>query len=405
MVLLAVALTVACSGNEHGSPEARRMATPRAPIRPDNVVELPAPTGPHQVGTVTYDVRMGEPEPLTEVPVDRRHVVAQLYYPARRAADGGPAAYLPRVDEMRRGLREHGFPPFAELAERLDRYERVRTHLWPDEPILGSEGPFPIVLFSPGGNTSRHWYTGLLQELASHGYVVAAMSHAHSGLDVYPGVGFLASHRYWHPGSEVPAEDRAARDDQLSDRLAADARAALDFLVALQTGACRGTAASAGCAVTGMRGSLDLERVAILGHSRGGATVSRACASDPRLDACVVYDNIGSTPETREGLGRPQLAVRAPWTEERTARLRRFLAANRTEAFEVVVPGAVHMSFTDLPLVDPAAHPPGELAPLEAHRLVSSVTLAFLDRYVRDRKGAFRGAVTGLGEAVEVTAY
>lgn len=391
--------------------DARRLPTPTAPDLPGDPVRLPDPTGPFRVGTATYGLRLAEPEPLTDDPDDRREVVVQLFYPARRTVEGASAAYLPRIDDMRRGLREHGFPPFAELADRLDRYRRVRTHARPEAPILSREGPFPIVLFSPGGNTSRHGYTGLYEELASHGYVVAAMSHAHSGLDVFPEAGFLASHRRWHPGSDVPADERAARDDQLSARLATDARVTLDFLTELQAGRCDGDApgdtgaASRGCGPPGIRGSLDPERVAIVGHSRGGSTVTRGCATDPRFDACVVFDNIGSEPETEEGLGRPQLALRPPWSEARTVRLHDFLAANRTLAFEVVVPGAVHMSFTDLPLVDPEAHPPGDLAPLEAHRLVATVTLGFLNEHVRGREGAFPALLARLGPDVRATAF
>lgn len=93
--------------------------------------------------------------------------------------------------------------------------------------------------------------------------------------------------------------------------------------------------------------------------------------------------------------------LRASWPEERTERLHDFLAANRTVAFEVVLPGAVHMSFTDLPLVDPEGHPPGDLGPRQAHRLISRATIGFLDHHLRDRPGAFSSVIEDLGRAVE----
>lgn len=384
-----------------GAPAVSRLPTPSATELPDSVVALPNPKGPYQVGTTTRALRLDEAEELTDDPDDRREVVVQLFYPARRAADKAPAAYLPNLEAMRRGLREHGFPPFRELSDRLSIYERVQTAAWPEEPVLSGEGPLPVLLFSPGGNVSRHWYTGLVQELASQGYVVALMSHAHSGLDVFPGAGFLASHIHWHPGSEVPEEERAARDRRLTERLAADARATLDFLEELQAG----EATPAAEASLGFRGALDLEHVGIVGHSRGGGTVTRACATDPRFRACAVLDNIGSDPEIELGLAAPQLAIRAPWSEARAARLGRFLDANRADAFEVVLAGATHMSFTDLPLVDPVAHPPGDLSHAEAHRRVSTLVRAFFDHYLRDRDRAFRAALAGLGEAGEVREF
>jgi hypothetical protein len=148
-------------------------ATRAGPGLPDTTVALPTPTGPYPVGTVTLTVRLDAPEPLTPDTTDRRELVVQLFYPARHTEDAELAPYMPRLEEMRRGLREHGFPPFEELADRLGIYGRVRTAARLEAVALAGEGPFPVLLFSPGGNVSRHWYTGLVQELASHGYVVA----------------------------------------------------------------------------------------------------------------------------------------------------------------------------------------------------------------------------------------
>ncbi|MFW6206476.1 MAG: hypothetical protein ACOC5J_00915, partial [Gemmatimonadota bacterium] len=195
--------------------------------------------------------------------------------------------------------------------------------------------------------------------------------------------------------SDVSEEEQTARDDELSDRLAGDARVTLDYLERL----------AATDTILGFRSALDLERVGILGHSRGGSTVTRGCATDRRLRACAVLDNIGSAPETDTGLQKPQLAVRASWSEERESRLARFLSVNPRPAFDVEVAGATHMSFTDAPLVDPESHPPGELEPGTAHRTVSRVLLGFLDEYLRGEEGGFRRSVIELGPAVEMREF
>lgn len=379
---------------EEAGPHATPLETPSAPELPDSVVALPNPKGPYQVGTATRLLRLEAPEELTEDTTDHRQVIVQLFYPARRTRDVAPAAYLSDIETMQQGLREHGFPPFRELGKRLGRYRRVQTAAWPDEPMLSADGPFPILLFSPGANVSRHWYTGMAQELASRGYVVALMSHAHSTLDVFPDIGLLASHPYWHPGSDVPDEQRAARDSELSDRLGKDARATLNHMERL----------AATDSLLGFRGALDLSHVGIVGHSRGGATVTRSCATERRFRACIVLDNIGSQPEIERGLDQPQLTIRTPWPERRAERLHGFLEANRSVAFDVVIPGAKHMSFSDAPLVDREGYPPGELAPLPAHRTISGLLTGFLDRFLRDRDGAFRSVLAEL-ENVELTEF
>ena len=67
------------------------------------VFRLPRPSGPYQVGTVTYHWLDAErDETFTDDPADRRELMVQLWYPAERdrsapldAADRGPRADRP----------------------------------------------------------------------------------------------------------------------------------------------------------------------------------------------------------------------------------------------------------------------------------------------------------------------
>lgn len=146
-------------------------------------------------------------------------------------------------------------------------------------------------------------------------------------------------------------------------------------------------------------GRLDTTRVAIIGHSRGGSTVGRACSADERFDACVIFDNIGPEPESETGLRKPQLTIRQPWPEDRAGRLLDFLGRNTTVAFDAVIDGTTHMSFTDLPLIDPAGHD-ADISPERAHAIVSALTLGFLERYALEGPGRGDG---GLPDFPEVT--
>ena len=44
---------------------------------------------------------------------------------------------------------------------------------------LHRAGGWPVVLFSTGYGIERQLYTGLVEDLASHGYVVVAIDHPH----------------------------------------------------------------------------------------------------------------------------------------------------------------------------------------------------------------------------------
>ena len=340
----------------------------------EEIVPLPEPTGHHQVGTVTYHwVDRTRPEELSADAHDDRQVIASLFYPALRVPDGPPAPYVPELDLLRAGFAtdRREFP--RRIADDLALRDCVLTHAFADRPVDDLETVYPIVLISPGGNVSRHSHTALAQELASNGWIVAVMSHAYSGLDVFP------------EGGHVMSADLT--DEQLTSMLAADAIFTLDRLAELTENDPHAR----------FTGRLDTTRVGIVGHSRGGSTVGRACSSDERFDACVIFDNIGPEPETGTGLGKPQLTIRQPWPEGRAGRLTDFLGRNRTVAYDAVVDGTIHMSFTDLPIIDPERNE-GDIAPVRAHAIVSALTLAFLDEYAIAEPGRIEHGLPGFPE-------
>lgn len=157
---------------------------------------LPAPSGQHAVGTTTFFWSdSSRQDALSEDPDDPRQVPVQLWYPAREA-DGPKAAYMPDLELLAAGLRTDPTPPPDHLPVDPARLRAVRLGATADAPVAEGADPFPLVVLSPGGNVSRHWHSALAQDLASRGYVVAVVSHAHSGLDVFPVGGILRSHPY-----------------------------------------------------------------------------------------------------------------------------------------------------------------------------------------------------------------
>lgn len=319
------------------------------------------------MGTVTYFwADTSRPDHLTENPDDPRQVPVQLWYPAA-GAGGRSAAYMPDLDRLAAGLEVDPTAQLKRLPVDAARLAEVRLHATVNPAVAETGERFPLVMVSPGGNVSRHWHSALAQDLASRGYVVAVISHAHSGLDVFPTVGLLRSHPRWDP-DDATEEERERLDQGRTDLLAADARFVLNRLGSLEEGP--------------LAGRIDMDRVAILGHSRGGSTVSRACASDPRFKACVIFDNVGSEPELSRGLEQPMMTIRSAgedWPEARASRVHNYLAGTGTRAYEVVIEGAGHFSFTDIPLLDAAVFP-AAIEPERAHRLICDYTVLFLEQ-------------------------
>lgn len=330
-------------------------------------IPLPPPRGPYAVGVVTYHwVLPDRLEPRTPDPDDLRQVIVKVLYPAARDASRRPMAYMPELDLFRAALRASGRPGPRGLDGYVDAFACVETASFAAAPLDRSEAPYPLVLMAPGGNMSRHWYTALAQDLTSHGYVVAVISHPFSGLDLYPAGGLIGRSAYYD-------EDDPVLDEALTERLIEDVHLALDRLLALSEA--EGVDAR-------LAGQIDPTRIAVVGHSRGGRPAGRGCAADGRFRACVTYDSFAPDRAQPAERTRPEMHVRRPWETPRAEALHRYLAASAAAAYDVVIRDAGHFSFSDLPSVAPRFFD-AAIAPARAHRLVSAYTLTFLDKYLR----------------------
>src|ERR1700728_3080254 len=138
-------------------------------------LHLPAPTGPSPVGTTSLHLTdASRPDPWA-AGAAARELMVSLWYPA--TPGGGPrVAYMtPAESEL---LLAHAgvtsVPPGA--------LSTVRTNAVSDAPPSGHPRSLPFVVLSPGFIHPRSVLTGLAEDLASHGYVVAGVDHTYESV-------------------------------------------------------------------------------------------------------------------------------------------------------------------------------------------------------------------------------
>jgi predicted dienelactone hydrolase len=301
------------------------------------VPTLPQPDGRHAVATEVYRwTDAARDEPQTADPSDRRSVIAQAWYPtARRESPAGPARlpYLDGTDRL--PDRVSVLPGF--LAR---RYGQIDTHAEARAPLAAHDRPWPVVIFSPGYGAPRAVYTGLATRLASRGFVVFVLDHPYeSAVTQLPDGRVVGTREVLLPGER----DRTRYMARQQVVRAADVRFVIDQLA--RPGALSPSLSG---------GRIDAAKVAVIGHSFGGAVSIAAASEDPRVVAAANLDGTpyGDLPDRR--LTRPFLLLQSDHAE--THHGDRFddgngkvLSAMTAPGFRYEIKRANHYSFTDAP--------------------------------------------------------
>lgn len=152
---------------------------------------LPPYSGPHNVGVIDIEVPVDQrklsdatSESTGQLAFQLETVLFSLYYPASKKSLPSKAKHYWISRPV--GLVAQGYARFAHVDNSLFRGifttgllllgggNRISANV--DVPLL-EDGTFPVVIFSHGMASSRTSYSQYMGELASHGYVVAAIEH------------------------------------------------------------------------------------------------------------------------------------------------------------------------------------------------------------------------------------
>jgi len=359
---------------------------------------LPPPTGPFAVGkTTVHWMDESRVEPLSPNH-EPRELMVDIWYPAEPSS-AAPANYLDAAG-YERAVGADGFQNFFRDASETLR-QGVKTHAFASAPYARSAEQSPVLIFSPGGGMVREVYTAQLEDLASHGYVIAAVSHPYDAIvTLFPdGRQITYSDKRW---PKTPSVEGEANLNQLEWH-ANDIRFVLDELT---------RANRAGSSALPFAGHLDLSRVGAFGHSFGGIAAAHACQLDQRFKACLNEDGVVAKrplfldnrgwamdqafmlilhdPPTRSLTDEQVAEMKMP--RQRVEALVRKVDADQEAALRNEGKGSyrvrlrsekvAHMDFSDLPLL--GAH---DRSDAEKHAAilatVRSYVLAFFDQYLR----------------------
>ena len=364
--------------------------------------KLPDPSGPFGIGRVGYEwIDTSRPDGYSADPHAHRPLMVYLWYPTARGAAGERAAYLPGAKQMDadHDVQNQMKDEFGALWPLLVAGE-IKSHAIEDAPVSRAPQQFPVVLLSHGLGGTGLEYSSLIEDLVSHGYVVAAIEHTYTASAVvFPDGKVVPAHHDTEPAGLSPAQ-RWQRMMELAGlqirQGAEDVLFVMNKLTELNKSGAQGFL---------LRGRLDLNRIAAAGHSAGGGFATGACQLDARIHACVSLDGemppVMAFPEFADGKGfrQPVLLLevdhtgeRMPFSADQYTDFRRKVEAQLDlcpkGSYDVMLksPGLVHGSFSDYLLRAANGDPAKTEEALHNLKLTESYTLAFLDKYLKGEK-------------------
>ncbi len=283
-----------------------------------------------------------------------------------------------------------------------ERVKTLRTHARLNASVSRRGAPFPVVVFSPGWGEHAAQNTVLMEELASHGYAVFAISHPYEsrlwfgpsgepmGLDMQSA---RLQERLKEQNSPealalFPKVQTASTDEE---REAVFRRAAELLSKGLLEGSrlwaqdisfVIGEVVKMAAGDRPFSGRLDADRIGVAGMSLGGLAAGNVCLTDPRCRAGVNLDG-GIYAQLDATIARPFLFMSS---EHYRGYESLFLRHTAGPSYAVVVHGSDHYNYTDTCLLDPAHAMVGRLPAARMLAIINAYVLAFFGQHLKGER-------------------
>ena len=343
---------------------------------------LPQPTGKYAVGTqIVHLVDPIRKETHVAGPPRPREIMVQLWYPA--TTNGQHLASYRRRRET------------TLLSSYMDA---LWTNSYRNAPVATQGAPFPVLLFNPAWTGQRTQNTYQMEDLASHGFIVAGIDHPYnSGPIAFPdgrvlgiaGMHDISDFRHTTVAQQMAIGYKEVMIEAGDDALVLNSLSAADLNPA-----------------SAWYRRVDANDAGAFGHSFGGAVAAQICYEDPRVKAAINEDGWMFGDVVTHGLDKPYLVMSDDDGPPSPAELKSTDVQTSREAelnesddnnlkrtmqqfggYKLTILGAKHEDFTDRSLYSPIRRltETGTIAPQQAHDIVEAYTLQFFEHYLQGK--------------------
>ncbi|MEG0773550.1 dienelactone hydrolase family protein [Clostridium sp.] len=237
------------------------------------VFKLPKPTGNYDVGIdYLYLVDENRNDPFLDKSTKKRELMIKVYYPAKNDDSKQFDRYFHNSRELLKAFTAgYQMPEFM-----FSHLQLVKTNSKEGLQVSEKEQNYPVVLFSHGAGTTMEVQTSQCEDLASQGYIVAAIDHTYiSWATLFPDRVVTAQEATTDFNTIDPAET-------INQIMVDDSKFVIDSLSRMNQGKIN----------SNFKGKLNLDKIGAIGHSVGGAVAYNLAINDSRIKAAIDLDGI-----------------------------------------------------------------------------------------------------------------
>ncbi|XP_075709583.1 platelet-activating factor acetylhydrolase 2, cytoplasmic-like [Rhinoderma darwinii] len=359
----------------------------RAAIHMGSAVSLTIPpaAGAHPVGCT--DVMVG---------AGKEGCFFRLFYPCSSSEDQkAPTPWCPRPNYLASLMGIRGWEGrAAQYGASFILGNPQIPVTWNGNFLLGTDRK-PLVIFSHGLGAFRTVYSSLCMELASHGFLVAALEHRDgSACATYhfsEGNAGTSPQEIWVPFKKVQPgmKEFYLRNYQVHQR-ASECVRAVRILEDIDAGQQVSNIVESGFSLDALKDRIDFNRVAVMGHSFGGATALLSLVKDNIFRCAVVLDAWMFPLEDNcyPNIQKPILLINTETFQTRKSikQIKR-MNSDGADLKYLTVQGCVHQSQTDFAfltgyLASKIAGPQGSMDPHHCLKIHVASSLHFLNKHL-----------------------
>ncbi|MCP4260727.1 MAG: hypothetical protein GY774_24860 [Planctomycetes bacterium] len=355
---------------------------------------LPRPSGKHSIGVTYFSFTDDSRKELFDNSLqNNREITVKAWYPTENSSKPEPY-FLDAESEF--AIKYLQFPEI---------FKNLRTNSSRDVPMSSKENKYPILIFSHGFGEHYSQNTILMEELASHGYILFSISHHYEcKFSSFPNGRLIYLDENSLRFQKIMQEQQNPKAMELFHKMFSASIDKERKQVFVETNNILPTLLKEGPKywaedisfflnqlqnINGdneiFKGKLNLEKIGVFGMSMGGIATSEICLTDRRIKAGINVDGglFGSTSNNK---------IQIPFMFLNSKRFlgygNLFTSKSTMDCYSLSVKNSDHYNFTDYSIY-PVPFATSLMGTIDGNKMIEimNVTiLAFFDKYLKERE-------------------